>query len=130
MKTATRLRVAEERLGMTLTEAYVTREKVTKGDKVTVAQIQSALILMREHDCMRQVGETHKPPVNTTNVRLPTMTAFERERMNAVLLYHLGMALGRLQERKALEHPGEDSLLRDFLTCETCRGLGFVRKAA
>lgn len=29
-----------------------------------------------------------------------------------------------------LKHPSETSLLRDFNTCPTCRGLGFVRKAA
>lgn len=30
----------------------------------------------------------------------------------------------------SLTHPSPDSLLRDFNTCSTCRGIGFVRKAA
>ena len=29
---------------------------------------------------------------------------------------------------ESLDHPSPDSLLRDFNTCHTCRGLGFVRK--
>lgn len=102
---------------MTRAEAIAIREAQVAGKPVLALELQEAC---------RVLSKKPEPK----KLHLPDLSRPERERVNAVLAHNLGLALGRIQERKALEHPGPDSLLRDFLTCGTCRGMGFVRKTA
>lgn len=72
---------------MTRAEATEIRSAHLNGKEVLALELQEACrILSRER----------RP-----KVKLPLLTAVQRERVNAVLLFNLGRALGRFDERKA-----------------------------
>lgn len=50
------------------------------------------------------------------------------KKIGAPSALHAVLAWDRERRGVELQHPSPDSLLRDFNTCSTCRGLGFVRK--
>jgi hypothetical protein len=97
-----------------------------EAEGIRVAHLQGTPVLALElQEACRVLAKRPEPHT----LKLPLMTAVQRERINGVLLFNLRLAIG---SHANYEHPRptEGTLLRDFLTCETCRGLGFVRKAA
>lgn len=78
---------------MTLDDAIRIRTRQLQGEPVHALVLQRALAVI-EANRPKRVGRPYK-------TRLPVIPAPERERLNAVLLYRLGIALGRIQERKA-----------------------------
>ena len=72
---------------MTREEALAIRTAQLMGRPVLALELQEAC---------RVLGK-----VRDRKMRLPELPRPERERVNAVLLYNLGRALGRLEERKA-----------------------------
>ena len=100
MKLAVRVHAAEQRLGITLDEAHATRARFASGEKVPKWKLQAALMVIEESSVQRRPDECGKRNIASLNMRLPHMTAYERERINAVLLWRLGRAIGRIEERK------------------------------
>lgn len=72
---------------MTRAEAMAIRSAHVQGKPVLALELQEAC---------RVLSRERKP-----RIKLPIYTAIQREQMNAVLLYNLGRALGRIEERKA-----------------------------
>jgi hypothetical protein len=77
---------------MTREEAIALRVKHLCGEPVKALELQEAVIVIQS--TAKRTGRPYK-------FKLPAIRALEREKMNACLLYRLGMALGRIEERKA-----------------------------
>lgn len=79
---------------MTLTEAIEIRARQLNGKPVLALELQEAIAVINENRPRPKGGRAPK-------FRLPAINPVERMRVNAVLLYRLGLALGRIEERKA-----------------------------
>lgn len=79
---------------MNLTEAIEIRARQLNGKPVLALQLQEAIEVINAYRPRQKGG---RPP----KFRLPIINPVERMRVNAVLLYRLGLALGRIEERKA-----------------------------
>lgn len=75
---------------MTRAQAIAIRTAHLNGGPVLALELQEACRVLGRERCTRKSA-----------FKLPIMTAVQREKMNAVLLYNLGRALGRIEERKA-----------------------------
>ncbi|HET8744297.1 MAG TPA: hypothetical protein VFM98_01740 [Ramlibacter sp.] len=73
---------------MTRAEAIAIRSAHVQGKPVLALELREAVRVLSKHREERKL-------------RLPDLSRPDRERMNAVLLYNLGRALGRIEERKA-----------------------------
>lgn len=79
---------------MNLEQARQIRAAQVQGKPVKALELQRALILIEENRPMPKGGRRPK-------VRLPALSPYCRERVNAVLLWKLGLALGLIEGRKA-----------------------------
>lgn len=79
---------------MNLDQAREVRAAHLQGRPVKAIDLQRALILIEESRPMPKGGRRYK-------VRLPALSPYCRERVNAVLLWKLGLALGLIEGRKA-----------------------------
>lgn len=79
---------------MTLEHAMHIRAQQLQGKPVHALDLQDAVHTIQLHRPRPKGG---RPP----KFRLPTLRPADREVMNAMLLYRLGMAMGRIEERKA-----------------------------
>lgn len=79
---------------MTLEHAMYIRAQQLQGRPVQAGDLQEALHTIQ---LMRPRPKGGRPP----KFRLPTMKPADKEVMNASLLYRLGIAMGRIEERKS-----------------------------
>jgi hypothetical protein len=77
---------------MTREQAIAIRIKHLCGEPVKALELQEAVIVIQA--TAKRTGRPYK-------FRLPKIEPIARERMNACLLYRLGMALGRIEVRAA-----------------------------
>lgn len=73
---------------MTRAEAIAIRSAHVEGKPVLALELQEAVRILSKKRELRKM-------------RLPALSRPERERVNAVLLYNLGRAIGHIEERKA-----------------------------
>lgn len=79
---------------MTLDEAKALRAAQVQGKPVNAMELQRALILIEESAPL-------KPGSRRQKMRLPALSPHARMKVNAVLLYRLGLALGRIEGARA-----------------------------
>lgn len=77
---------------MTMDEAIAIRTRQVQGFPVLALELQEALACIVL--ATPRTGRPHK-------LRLPRLSEVERMRQNAILLYRIGMELGRIEVRKA-----------------------------
>jgi hypothetical protein len=79
-------------VNMTRTDAIAIRVRHLCGEPVKALDLQEAILVIQSTE--KRTGRPYK-------FKLPAIKPVDRERINACLLYRLGMALGRIEERKA-----------------------------
>lgn len=79
---------------MTLDKARAIRAAHVQGEPVKALDLQMALIVIAESAPL-------KPGSRRQKLRLPALSPYVRMKANAALLYQLGLALGRIEGRKA-----------------------------
>ena len=92
---ATRLEEVQQQLGMTLERALEIRKRSLQKEPVTPAELQSALMIIEESVRFKRAGKPVGHGGRPYKFTLPKLSAYERERVNAILLFHLGQALLR-----------------------------------
>lgn len=79
---------------MTHTEAVRIRARQLQGLPVLAIELQEALHIIRQNRPRPKGGREPK-------FRLPSLRAEVRERVNALLIWRLGLALGRIEGGRA-----------------------------
>jgi hypothetical protein len=79
---------------VTLDEAKVIRAMQVCGKPVKATELQRALIVIEESKPLRPGSRRQK-------MRLPALSPHARMKVNAVLLFRLGLELGRIEGARA-----------------------------